>query len=320
MRCPSGGVGRNGETGGVDAPRWLPLKHRDDPGVQHDLNWARAGVDLPTGLQVQWLGTAGFRLTYEGTTLLIDPYVSRAPLSRVLSRHPVDCDGALVDALVPRADAVLVGHTHFDHAVDVPHLALTHGCPVYGSSSAQHLLALHGRSDLAIAVEPHRSYEIGPFTVRFTPSRHSKLLFGLAVPSDGELTCDSLDHLGAGAYRCGQVWGITVEVGGITIYHQGSADLIDDEIRERGVDVFLCGIAGRVYTDRFVERVMGALLPDLVVAHHHDDFFRPLKPGTDDMGFSFNVNLGAFVADMARVAPGVPVRTLDPLQTVTGAA
>lgn len=309
----------------MDAPRWLPLKHRDDPGVQRDLNWARggAGEHLPAGLEVQWLGTAGFRLTYEGTTILIDPYVSRAPLAAVArQRRPLHADAGLVADLLPAADAVLLGHTHFDHAVDAAAVAAAHGAPVYGSSSAQHLLALHGRPDLAVAVEPHRPYAVGPFTVRFTPSRHSKLLFGLAVPSDGELTCDSLDHLGASAYRCGQVWGIAIEVGGATLYHQGSADLVDDEIRDRDVDVFLCGIAGRVDTDRFVERVLGRLSPKVIVAHHHDDFFRPLPAGAaagaEAMGFSFNVNLGGFVADVARVAPGTPVRVLDPLQAVAG--
>lgn len=300
--------------------RHLPLRHRDDPGVQRDLNWGRAGAaaDLPAGLEVQWLGTAGFRIAYDGTAVLIDPYVSRAPLGEVARRGSLRSDATLVADLLPAADAVLLGHTHFDHAVDTAAVALAHECPVYGSSSAQHLLGLHGRPDLAVVVEPHRPYEVGPFTVRFTPSRHSKLLLGLKVPSDGELTCDSLDHLGAGNYRCGQVWGIAIEVAGITLYHQGSADLLDDEIRDHDVDVFLCGIAGRVYTPRFVERVIAQLSPALVVAHHHDDFFRALSAGVDDMGFSFNVNLGGFVEDMARLAPGVPVRVLDPLQTVRG--
>ena len=55
---------------------------------------------------------------------------------------------------------------------------------------------------------PAATYEIGPFTIRFVPSRHSKLLAGLAVPSGGELTCESLDGLSSSAYRCGQVHGI----------------------------------------------------------------------------------------------------------------
>ena len=293
----------------------LPLGPRNDPSVQHDLNWARHGVDLPAGLEVQWLGTAGFRLTHEGTTVLIDPFLSRIPLTGVLRRRPMPIQADFVDRLIPAADAILVGHTHFDHAVDVPHIAVSHNAPVFGSRSMTHLLELYGRVDLARQVSPHEPYEIGPFTVRFRPSRHSKLLAGLSVPSGGELTCDSLDHLGAGQYRCGQVWGVSIEVAGITLYHQGSADLIEDEIPDRSVDVFLCGIAGRAFTRHFIGRAVAALDPALILAHHHDDFFRPV--GTD-MGFSLNVNLGGFAEDVAGIAPDVRVRTLDPLQVVAG--
>jgi L-ascorbate metabolism protein UlaG (beta-lactamase superfamily) len=292
------------------------LRHRDDPGVQAELDWARHRVELPAGLRIRWLGTAGFALTYEDTTILIDPFVTRLPLLDGLRRRPLLGDIALVERLVPRADAVLVGHTHFDHAVDVPLVAARDGCDVYGSSSLRHLMALHGLADRAVEVEPHQRHEIGPFTVAFTPSVHSKLLLGLAVPSDGELTCDGLDHLGAGAYRCGQVWGITIEVAGITLYHLGSANLLDDEIRARDVDVLLCGIAGRIYTRDFTKRVVSRLRPKLVLAHHHDDFFRPVQA---PMGYSFNVNLGGFVEEVAAVDPHLPVRVLQPLEEVVGA-
>src|SRR5438132_1671604 len=83
-------------------------------------------------------------------------------------------------------------------------------------------------SELAVEVTPQRPYELGPFTVTFVPSLHSKLLLGLAVPFDGELTCEHLDALSPAAYRCGQVWGIHIEVAGMSFYHQGSANLIDD--------------------------------------------------------------------------------------------
>lgn len=291
------------------------LRHRDDPSVQAELDWRNHPVDLPDGLELQWLGTAGFRLSHSGTTVLIDPYLSRAPLAAVARNRTLRSDPRVVDHLVERADAVLVGHSHFDHAVDVPYLARRDGCTVYGSTSVRHLLGLHGLAEQAVVVSPGQRHEIGPFTVSFTPSRHSRLLLGLRVPSDGELTCDSLDHLGAGAFRCGQVWGITIEVAGRTLYHTGSADLLDDEVTTRGVDVLLCGIAGRLYTERFTERVLTALDPALVVAHHHDDFFRPVE---GDMGFSFNVNLGGFVEEVDRVAPGLPVRVLPPLAGVRG--
>ena len=128
---------------------------------------------------------------------------------------------------------MLVGHTHFDHAVDAPALARRFGCSAYGSESLQRLMALHGLADRAVVVEPYATYELGPFEVSFTPSRHSKLLLGVAVPFDGELTCDHLDGLNPGAYRCGQVWGIEISVAGTTLYHQGSADLDDSALRIR---------------------------------------------------------------------------------------
>ena len=92
--------------------------------------------------------------------------------------------------------------------------------------------------------------------MRFVPSRHSKLLFGRKVPMDGELTCEHLDGLAPGAYKCGAVYGIRIDVAGVSLYHQGSADLNDGELREGPVDVFLAGVAGRSVTPRYWERVL----------------------------------------------------------------
>ena len=93
---------------------------------------------------------------------------------------------------------------------------------------------------------------------------------------DGELTCDHLHGLVPTAYKCGAVWGIRIEVAGISLYHQGSADLDDDELRDEPVDVFLAGVAGRSVTPRYWERILPRLDPRLVVPTHYDDFFAPL--------------------------------------------
>lgn len=279
------------------------------------LAWEAAPPLALSGLEIEWIGTAGFRLAAEGTTLLVDPYVSRPTARAVAFDRPLRASADLIDRHLPRADAVLVGHTHFDHALDVPEIARRDGCPVYGSASLRNLMGLHGRAAQAVEVEPHRAYEIGPFTVRFVPSVHSKLLGGLAVPSGGELTCDHLDHLSGRAYRCGQVWGIAIEVAGLTLYHQGSADLLDDERLPRGVDVFLCGIAGRAFAHRYLQRVLTQLEPKVVVPQHWDDFLSPLE---DPLGFSLNVNLHRIPDEVARVSRSFEVRTLRPLMPVGG--
>ena len=172
-------------------------REREDAQSMGELSGVNLG--LPAGLQLEWLGVAGYRLEFEHQTLYIDPYVSRVPVGAVLRREPAHADQRLHERFFGRRDelvvGVLVGHTHFDHAIDVPALARRTGACAYGSASLANLMQLHGLGRLAVEVQPHRPYELGPFTVTFVPSLHSKLLLGYRVPFDGELTCEHLDAL-----------------------------------------------------------------------------------------------------------------------------
>jgi L-ascorbate metabolism protein UlaG (beta-lactamase superfamily) len=233
----------------------------------------------------------------------------------VLRRRPAIPDPGLIDRYLGNPSnvvGILVGHTHFDHAVDAPALARRFGCPAYGSSSLVTLMRLHGLGQQGVEVEPYRRYELGPFTVSFTPSLHSKLILGLAVPFDGELSCEQLDALTPSAYRCGQVWGIRIEVAGVSFYHQGSANLIDDAIRDGAVDYFLAGIAGRGFTRDYWRRVLARLQPHTIVPTHYDDFFRPLS---EPMGFTTNVHLSQVPDEIAGVSADVRVAALPLLGT-----
>ena len=269
--------------------------------------------DLPAGLEIEWLGISGYRLTYEGRTLYIDPYFTRVPLSYLLRRRPALPDRETIDRFLPSEEdvvGVLVGHTHWDHAVDAPELARRYRCNAYGSTSLAVLMRLHGLGRQAVEVEPYRTYELGPFEVSFVPSAHSKLLLGMAVPFAGDLTCEHLDGLSPGAYRCGQVWGIHVAVAGISLYHQGSADLIDDAVRHHGVDLFLAGIAGRDFTDRYWERILTRLDPTTVVPTHYDNFFVPLSGELELMG---NARMAELEGEVRGVSRDARVRALPRL-------
>jgi L-ascorbate metabolism protein UlaG (beta-lactamase superfamily) len=287
-----------------------------DASTHADLAWERSprAGDLPAGVELEWLGTAGFRITYQGQHLLIDPYVTRLPLGDLVRRRVVPADAERLRSL-PDPLAILVGHTHFDHALDVPALAARAGCKAYGSASLAHLMQLHGRPELAVAVEPHRVYEIGPFEVSFTPSRHSKLAAGLWTPYDGELSCEHTDELTPQAYKCGQVWGVFVRVAGATFYHHGSCNLVDDEIHHKEVDYLLAGISGRRFTARYWQRILARVQPRVVVPHHFDDFFRPLDA---PFAYSLNVNLAGFPDEIGRVSRDFELRTLEVGKPVAG--
>jgi L-ascorbate metabolism protein UlaG (beta-lactamase superfamily) len=236
-------------------------------------------LELPAGLELQWLGVSGYCMTFEGESILIDPYVSRAPLKSLLLRRTAIHDDALIERYIDppgKLAGVLVGHTHFDHAIDAPAIARKYETKAYGSSSLAKLMELHGLRESTVVVEPGKTYELGPFAVRFIRSAHSKLILGKKVLFDGELTCDHLHGLTPGAYKCGQVWGIRIEVAGASFYHQGSADLLDDQLPSEPVDFFLAGIAGRSVTKDYWKRILPKLDPAVIVPTHYDNFFTPL--------------------------------------------
>ena len=106
------------------------------------------------------------------------------------------------------------------------------------------------------------------------------------------------------------MWGIRIEVAGVSFYHQGSANLIDDAVRDRGVDYFLAGVAGRGFTRDYWERILRRLEPRVVVPTHYDDFFRPLAD--PNAGFTTNVNLARVPDESPRRQPRLRRRRAAP--------
>ena len=300
---------------------WLDSLLRPGPRRESDVsavaehNSRLFDLGLPEGLEVQWLGTAGFRLGYRGHTILIDPYFSRPGMRAVFGLRALPSHVQSLAPELPPLDAILVGHTHFDHALDVPPLAQRHGCRVYGSRSLARLMQLHRSPELAVEVELERVYEVGPFEITFVASQHSKLLLGMKVPASGEICCESLGRLNGTAYRCGDVYGIHVRVAGRTFYHQGSANLIDDAVIHRGVDYFLCGISGRGFTPGYMPRILERLQPRVIVPTHYDNFFTPLGEPIQFLG---NVDVAGFVDEVRAVSNDFEIRSFDLLQVAAG--
>lgn len=124
--------------------------------AQHQASQAKS-ASAPAGVFVEYLGAAGWRIGDGSTVLLVDPYISRIigpppPLRPPYQKQPGDNrpiykwsdpatpDEAAIDVRIPRADFVFVTHTHYDHVLDVPHIALKTHADVIGTESAQNVL------------------------------------------------------------------------------------------------------------------------------------------------------------------------------------
>ncbi len=280
-------------------PRWRP---------RAELRPRGGGEGAP--LRLSWLGTAGYVIETPGACLLVDPFLTRGGLLATAFKPIVPDEDAIRRHLPPRVDAVLCGHSHYDHAADAPLAARLTGARLVGSASTCAWGRAAGLPENKLVQVPSRGaiVHVGDVEVRFVPSRHGRVKIGpLAVPQlPGEV---SVTPRGPGRvmhYRMGGAFGVLVKAPGITLYHNGSADLIDAELEGERADVLIAGLAGRRGTENYVARLLSALAPRVVIPTHHDAFFAPLERGVHLLP---GVDLDGFVSEIGVLAPEARVIT-----------
>jgi len=274
-----------------------------DPALFH--RQARPPADAP--LAIQWLGTAGFRVVAHGHHVWLDPHLSRHSLAE-LAMGPIAPIDDRIAAQVDVAHAVAVGHSHFDHALDAPAIARSHGARIYASHDTLQWCRGAGvpEAQLVQLRGAGERFDQGPFQIRAVPSDHSPFLLG-RVPLPGPITAPFAAPARYTRWRVGEVFGLHLSTAAASVYHVGSAALRDAELREVRADVVLACTIGRHTTPHFTRRLVDALRPRLVIPCHWDQFWRPIDapprqiPGND---------LAGFVAEVA-ACPGRPeVRVL----------
>ena len=75
----------------------------------------------PDALTIRWYGTSNYELNFRDRVVLLDTFYDRGPRMRGLGFRPDE---------VQRADAVLIGHPHYDHMSTRRRWQLQTGSPV----------------------------------------------------------------------------------------------------------------------------------------------------------------------------------------------
>jgi L-ascorbate metabolism protein UlaG (beta-lactamase superfamily) len=279
-------------------PRWRPRGELRPS--------TRAGADAV--LRIRWLGTAGHVIESARTTLLIDPFFSRPSLPGLL-RPLVPDERAIFSRLPRHIDAILCGHSHYDHLLDAPTIARATGALLVGSQSTCMFARASGVPEQQLVCVPPSGERltVGDFAIRFVPSLHGRVLFG-RVPFVGEVSTPPPLPARTWHYKMGGAFGLMLEAHGVRVYHNGSADLVDAELEGERADVLLAGLAGRQATPGYLARLCDALAPKLIVPTHHDAFFAPLDRGVHLLP---GIDLDGFVAEARRRAPRARVITPD---------
>ncbi len=237
-------------------------------------------------VRVTALGTTMMLVDDGQTQILIDPYLTSislmdAALDREVSTDASEVDAALGRAGATRVKAILVSHSHFDHAFDLAYVAKRTGALVVGSASALNIARSGGIAEEKLRlVKPDEAFDVGDFAVRPLASRHSPHVFGgEGATIDAPLRQPSSLR----AYKEGGTFDYLVSRKGHTMLFKGSANWIPGALDAIRAEVLFLGVGGlgnddEVFTNAYFDATIDAVHPQLVVAMHWNDFFSPVAP------------------------------------------
>lgn len=274
----------------VPAPDWLVEGSEAAPG--------------PDELDVRWLGTAGFEIRSQRAAILIDPYYSRLPILKLLGK--IKPDMAAIERELHPAQAVFVSHGHFDHLLDAPEVARKLNVPLYTSYQGEKLAEAEGLpAALRKPIVDGTIVQVGDIGVEAVQSQHSDMITQRLA--GGEMTDHPSYPMGFMDYKNGPTYGFLIRWHGRTLYHNGTAQIVEAGIRNRHADVVLMCVSGWTATPNLWGRVGAALTPQVVVPMHDDDFFKPIAEG-------FHENpLAKREAALAAIREAMPAAAIMPV-------
>jgi L-ascorbate metabolism protein UlaG (beta-lactamase superfamily) len=227
----------------------------------------RQDLATPDGVRdavtFRWLGVAGVELRVAGQVLLVDPFLTRQPFHRLFVGRPHP-DAGLLAAQFPRCEFILVTHSHWDHLLDVPCIALRTGAMVLGSPNTCQIAAAYGvPAEQIRQVGIGEQVALGAFDCEVLAADHGRTpldwLINGRVPEDLEVPLRLRD------YRMDTCFSFLVKAGGVRILLMPGAS--------RPADVMM--VAANLPSTRLTA-LLGEVGPRLVVPAHWDNLYRPV--------------------------------------------
>lgn len=190
----------------------------------------------PDQLNLWWLGQSGFLIYWQGSALLLDPYLSDSLTKKYAGTdkpHVRMTGRPIAPERLDFIDIVASSHNHTDHLDPetlLPLLNANPGLRVLVSEANREFAAarLQVKPERLTGITCDRSVQIDPYTFHAIPSAHEEL------ESDEN---GNYKHIG-----------LIVQAGPWTIYHSGDAvpyEGMETRLRQWSIDLALLPINGR---------------------------------------------------------------------------
>lgn len=261
-------------------------------------------------ISFNWLGTTNLALNDGDTTILFDPFVTRAGILNLLFSKEIDSDPRLAQRWIKKADigeisAIFISHSHWDHLLDLAAFMRAGRPLVYGTQSTKNF-ALGNKigKDRIKAAPISVSAVHGSFSVSARKTKHAPHIFGLnfiegkikkplALPA-------TMWEMKEGASLTFHIKHPLTNI----LFHPSAIRAPGADYTKLKAEVLFLGIANRESVQAQIKHIIRPSGAKIVVPVHHDNLFTPLE---EEVKPSFFAKLEEWEKDMKELAPDVKV-------------
>jgi len=253
-----------------------------------DINWPTAMVATEPGdaVTATWLGVTSILFDDGETQILVDGAFTRVSPMKIALMQSVRSDVATINYALStfrmdRLAAIVPVHSHFDHAMDIGHIANRTSAVVLGSESTANII--RGENvpvDQYQILADGETRQFGEFTIKLIASVHAPIGFNDEELFPGIIEQPLTQPARISAWKTGVAWSIIISHPRGTTLVQGSGGYVENKLKGEAVDVAMLGVAGltdlgRDYTEKFWDETVTATGATRAIAIHHDDYTAP---------------------------------------------
>lgn len=299
------------------------------------LGWKGGKPSTTTPLRVSFLGVATLLLDDGETAILTDGFFSRPDrlqsflgkvepdlqnITRGLARAGVRLkDQPPAPGRSGKVAVVIPLHSHYDHAMDAPEVALRTGAILLGSESTANVGRGWGMPEAKIQVARlGQPMQYGRFTITLYPGQHAPTGF-----TGGEITQPLKPPVRASEYKEGQSYAMLVQHGDRALLITGSAGFVPRALQGVKADVVLLGIGtmgqrSDAHRQDYWREVVQTTGAKRVIPIHWDDIWLPadqpmqtLPLPIDRFDVSMQFLLARGTAEQVEIRMPLPWQAMD---------